>query len=42
MEHYKLRVIITEQDIQKVSLDEKPETVEELKTKIKEQLQRYV
>ncbi|TWW71352.1 hypothetical protein D4764_17G0008350 [Takifugu flavidus] len=36
MECYKLRVIRTEQDIQKVSLDEKPETVEELKTKIKE------
>lgn len=36
MESYKLRVIITEQDIQKVSLDRKPETVEELKTKIKE------
>lgn len=36
MERYRLRVIITEQDIQKVSLDGKPETVEELKTKIKE------
>lgn len=36
MERYKLRVIIMEQDIQKVSLDGKPETVEELKTKIKE------
>ncbi|XP_033505024.2 uncharacterized protein LOC117271049 isoform X2 [Epinephelus lanceolatus] len=36
MESYKLRVIIMEQDIQKVSLDGKPEMVEELKTKIKE------
>ncbi|KAG7481543.1 hypothetical protein MATL_G00068030 [Megalops atlanticus] len=36
MESYKLRLIITEQDIRKVSLDGKPETVEELKTKIKE------
>lgn len=36
MESYKLRVVITEQDIQKVSLNGKPETLEELKTKIKE------
>lgn len=36
MEGYKLRLIITEQDIRKVSLDGKPETVEELKIKIKE------
>ncbi|CAJ1073995.1 uncharacterized protein LOC117271049 isoform X3 [Xyrichtys novacula] len=36
MEHYKLRVIITDHDIQKVSLDGKPEMIEELKIKIKE------
>lgn len=36
MAPYKLRVIITEQDIQKVPLHGKPETVEELKAKIKE------
>lgn len=36
MEPHKLRVIVMEQDIQKVSLDRKPEMLEELKTKIQE------
>ncbi|XP_062849580.1 uncharacterized protein LOC134311859 [Trichomycterus rosablanca] len=36
MECYKLRLIINDQDIRKVSLDRKPESVEELNMKIKE------
>lgn len=36
MGSYKLRIIINEGDIRKVSLDGKPETVEELKIKVKE------
>lgn len=36
MGSYKLRIIINEEDIRKVSLDGKPETVEELKIKVKE------
>lgn len=36
MEGYKIRLILTEQDIRKLSLDAKPKTVEELKTKIQE------
>lgn len=36
MGSYKLRLILTEQDIRKVSLDAKPGTVDELKIQIKE------
>ncbi|XP_039655622.1 uncharacterized protein LOC120558623 [Perca fluviatilis] len=36
MGSYKLRIIINVRDIRKVSLDRKPETVEELKIKVKE------
>lgn len=36
MESYKVRLILTEQDIRKLSLDAKPKNVEELKIKIKE------
>ncbi|XP_031177005.1 uncharacterized protein LOC116065609 [Sander lucioperca] len=36
MGSYKLRIIINQGDIRKVSLDGKPETVEELKIKVKE------
>lgn len=36
MESYKVRIILNEEDIRKVSLDKKPQTVEELKIRIKE------